>query len=118
MSKTPADVELETAITRVRERVGYFQRGKQGIQNVTFYQDDIALLLAAYDAQKSCEVDAARYQWLRQEAEWYGNGGKPTVWIVIGTGADDAVPASGDDVDRIIDAALAGQPAPKDGSHA
>lgn len=53
MIKTPADVSLETAIERIRERVGYFQRGKQIIQNVTFYQDDVAALLAAYDAQKS-----------------------------------------------------------------
>jgi len=40
---------VSDAIERVRERVRYFQEGKRVVQNVTFYQDDVAELLAEYD---------------------------------------------------------------------
>lgn len=37
----------------LRERVRYFQTGKRVVQQVTFYQDDVATLLSDYDALRA-----------------------------------------------------------------
>jgi hypothetical protein len=61
---------MNEAIHRVRERLRYFQEGKRVVQNVTFFQDDVAALLASHDALRARLAEAER---LLSNFLWYGD---------------------------------------------
>lgn len=59
--------------------------------------------------REGTERDALRYRWLRDTGYWYTSP-KGSPWAVIGTGAGDAMPCCGQELDAAIDAGMADMP--------